>query len=200
MREPRSERLGGRPRCVRATIPGAVLPIAVVGLLLAGCGQQVARPGAGSGTGSPDPTPSQRSQPLRGHVVRTARVPGGGAAVTLTRQAAPRGGFQLRLYVGRHGRRIQLTDASGNPAIPFTATDTTPQTTASADCTGGGVTITRADAGGSSGWTVTRTTYRLADGRPTRSGTRKLADEVTRKQLRHRFPDLVAGRMLRHCG
>lgn len=200
-----------RPRHGGGRLGASVLALVVLSPVLAACGDGHGQPGSAVVRTSPS-SPSSGATAgtrLRGDPVRTVDVPGTAAALTVTRQVAPRGGYQMRLYLSADGARTQLTDAQGNPVIPFVATDTSPTTLVGADCLPSGsdgpgdIAVIEARPQGTpdkATWRVTQTTYRLDGTAADPVRTRTLADGVTLPQVRRAWPDLGTARLFGHCG
>src|SRR5690606_1417651 len=107
----------------------------------AGCGDT-----DGAGRGGADATgPAGTPSAMVGRQVGRIDVPGAQEPVVLTREDHARGGYQLHLYVDLGDGPRELTDVHHNPVIPFVATDTSPATPVSADCTKDGFAVTEAE-------------------------------------------------------
>lgn len=184
-----------RPTGMRCT---SVLAGALAAAVLAGCGDSTGDGGPSSGSpASPSPTT------MTGTKVAAIRLPGAQDPVVLTRQEHARGGYQLHLYVELPGGPRELTDVDHNPVIPFVATDTTPATPVSADCTRDGFAVTDAQPtkprGVMFGWDVRRTSYSVTGGEAVPLRQQKLRTSVPDAQLRKDMPELYARTMFAHC-
>ena len=180
----------------------AVLLGVFLGVLLAcaGCGTGPSgTPAGGSvqGSGSPSASPSHV---LNGRLVGRLRLDGLAQPLLITRTVHPRGGSQTRVYVGGG---VELTDTSGNPLVPFVATDTRPTSHVSIACVTGGLQVTTAQptvpSGVLVGWDIDRTTYRVDRSGAHASGRERVATSVPERTMRTKWPDLAHDRLFVGC-
>jgi hypothetical protein len=187
------------------TTPGR--PLLVAGLALglalglAACGNEADTSGVPGSAGST--SSSTPATPMVGKQVGRVAIPGARQPAVLTRQDHARGGYQLHLYVDLGGGPRELTDVHHNPVIPFVATDTSPATPVSADCTGDGFAVTEADPTTPRGvlfaWDVHRTSYQVDGDRAVPLERVELHKSIPDATLRADSPELFSRAMFTHC-
>jgi hypothetical protein len=117
------------------------------------------------------------------------------------RQVHPRGGFQEHLY-GWDGTAFAEVTASGQPVVPFVATDSKGGFV-SVSCADGALVVQQAVAHTPPGivfaWDVTETSYTLHGSTAPPGATTKVADNVLDPQLSATYPHLAKREMFTGC-
>lgn len=134
-----------------------------------------------------------------------------GPRLLVTRQDHPRGGFQIRVFAVGAESLSELVDDGRNPVVPFVATDTTPPTPVSAQCTDRGVRVLQAFAPGppedasdlSTGdnevWRVNATTYDVTEAGASAGDIRRVGTSETLRDLREDVPEVTGNAMFEDC-
>jgi hypothetical protein len=176
-----------------------VVAALTLGGTLTGCGDSDDDVHATPGS----PAPSAPSTQVEGTRVAEVHVPGSAESLVLSRDDRGRGGYQLHLYAAPAGGFHEMTDVHHNPVIPFVATDTTPGTPVSADCTKDGFAVTVAQPTHPSGvmfaWDVWRTSYAVSGDQAVPLRQEKVGTSVPDEQLRKDRPELFSRTMFAHC-
>ena len=137
---------------------------------------------------------------MKGRLVGRLRLDGLAQPLLVTRAEHARGGAQTRVYVGG---AVELTDTSGNPLVPFTATDSRATAHVSITCVTGGLQVTTATPTVPGGvlvaWDIDRTTYRVDLSGAHASGHERLATSVPERTLRAKWSDLAHDRLFVGC-
>jgi hypothetical protein len=121
-------------------------------------------------------------------------VPGRAGDLVAIREVHPRGGFQEHLYGYAGGRLAEVRTGSGDPPVPFVATDTKGGYVSTSCVRGGFVVrqaVTHKPPGVVFAWDVQETAYRLQGTTATAGGSEEIKDNVLDNELAGAFPDLV---------
>ncbi len=183
---------------------------AVALLVLSGCGsaEETNKDTAAGAQESSSPAPSPTGTPSAPadeppvSATFEISVPGLPNPLLVTKQAHPRGGFQLRVFSPEGSTWTEL-QVDGHSLIPFVATDVQEQPL-TVDCADGSIVITKAvahkPAGVAFAWDIQQTSYAVEGGQVTAGETKEIADNVLPQQLKAKYPGLVKHEAFKSCG